>query len=182
MVHWLKQKIRFGIIATVSILSVQCSTIASAEEPRKVHEDDCPASGLCLKQAAQNLVERLFAYPKKFGLATIEQLGSAEPPQTYTNALGQTIYFGPSQWDMGNILFKDNPALRAPFHPMQDLSLLTLWEDSSHRLYLSLSSEGVAGINFGKKEKRQVGAKTDKYNPLDQPPEIHNPYQVKSAF
>ena len=180
--QWFKQKIQSGIVVTVSILSVLCCTIASAEEPRKIDQNDCPTSGLCLKKAAQKLVERLFAYPKKFGLATLEQLGSAEPPPIYTNALGQTMNIGPSQWDMENIYFKDNPALRAPFYHLKDLSLLTLWEDRSYKLYLSLSSDGVAGINFGQKEKRYVGAKTDKYNPLDQPPEIHNPYHVMSAF
>lgn len=177
-----KQKNRSGIVSTVTILSVLCCTIASAEEPRKVDQNDCPNSGLCLKQAAQKLVERLFAYPKKFGLATMEQLGSAEAPPAYTNALGQTLNIGPSQWDMENINARDNPTLKVPFRRLKDLSLLTLWEDSSYKLYLSLSSDGVAGINFGQKQRRPVGAKTEKYYALDQPPEIHSPYQVKSAY
>ena len=169
-------------MSTISILSLLSCTIASAEEPRKVDQNDCPPSGLCLKHAAQKLVERLFAYPRKFGLATIEQLGSAEAPPNYTNALGQTLNIGPSQWDMENINSRDNPTLRVPFRHLKALSLLTLWEDSSYKIYLSLSSDGIPGINFGQKENRHVGAKTDKYHALDQPPEIYNPYQVKPAF
>lgn len=164
------------------MLSMLCCSIATAEEPRKVDQNDCPISGSCLVQTAQKLVGQLFAYPRKFGLATLEQLESAEPPPTYANALGQPINVGPSHWDMENITSRDNTGLRVTFRHFQELSLLTLWEDRSYKLHLSLSNDGFAGINFTRKEPRRISAKTDKNSRLDEPPEIHNPYQLMSAF
>lgn len=171
-----------GIASTVSILSLLCCSIASAEEPRKVDQNDCPVSGSCLVQNAQKLVGQLFAYPRKFGLAALEQLESAQPPPTYANALGETINVGPSHWDMENITSRDNTNLRVTFRHFQELSLLTLWEDRSYKLHLSLSNDGVAGINFTRKEIQGTGVKTNRYSQLEQPPEIHNPHPLMSAF
>ncbi len=153
-----------------------------AEEPRKVDQNDCPVSGICLKQTAQKLVSQLFAYPRKFGLATMEQPGIGGGAATYTNALGQTINIGPSHWDMENITSRDHTGLRVNFRHFQELSLLTLWEDKSYKLHLSLSNDGIAGINFRRKKTRSIGAKTDKFSQLDRSPEIHNPYRLMSAF
>ena len=163
------------------MLSVLFCSIAMAEEPRKVDQNDCPASGICLKQTAQKLVSQLFAYPRKFGLAAMERLESAEAPP-YTNALGQTINIGPSHWDMENITSRDHTGLRVNFRHFQELSLLTLWEDKSYKLHLSLSNDGIAGINFRRKKTQSIGAKTDKFSQLDRSPEIHNPYRLMSAF
>jgi hypothetical protein len=167
--EWLKERVRLGIIAAFSVLAMLCCAQSQAEDQPEKESKSCAAAGQCLKEAAHKLIGRLFAYPKKFGLATWGQVGApgSDPAylpadsrfparfnQPYHAGFGLPMGPGPGHWDMENVPFHDNSTLVGQLSQVEDLSLVTFWENRSAKLYLGISKDGIAGINIRQKRKR----------------------------
>jgi hypothetical protein len=187
---WLKEKVRRGAISAISVLAMLCCAPVLAEDQPDEKSPDCSAPGQCLKEAAHKLVGKLFAYPKKFGLATMEQLGGSAPGGLQANQGDQAaslrivdpMGIGPSHWDMENITFHDNSTLVGQLSQIEDFSLVTFWENRSAKLYLGISKNGMAGINIRQKRHKHRAYGSKNASARNRRPEIHQPYELQPVL
>lgn len=166
------------VLSVLALLGIEC---AVAQEQSVKSARTCEAS--CLKESAQKLIGHLFSYPKKFGLVAIEHLASQTAPSVNFSSKTGTYPVGPTQWEMDKIAFQDNSTLVGQLRDLQDLSLVTFWENQSAKLYLGISRDGIAGINIRqKRHKRSAGqGASNQRSKLDARPIIHNPYALIAA-
>jgi hypothetical protein len=169
------------IIPVLSVLAMLGTQPAVAQDHSSKSNKAC--QGSCLKDSAQKLVGHLFSYPKKFSLVAIEHLSSQTGPTTDFNTPTGVHPIGPTQWDIDKIAFQDNSTLAGQIRGLQDLSLITFWENRSAKLYLGISRDGIAGINI--RQKRQRGSSENKgssrSDKLNARPVINDPYAILAA-
>ena len=170
------------IIPVLSVLAMLGTQPAIAEDHSSKSDKAC--EGSCLKDSAQKLVGHLFSYPKKFGLVAIEHLASQAGPTIDFSAPTGVHPIGPTQWDMDKIAFQDNSTLVGQLRGLQDLSLVTFWENRSAKLYLGISRDGIAGINIRQKRQRRSSDKpgSSRSSKLNARPVIHDPYALLAAY
>lgn len=169
------------IIPILSFLALLAMQPAVAQEYADEPASTCTES--CFKDSAQKIVSHLFSYPKKFGLVAIEHLASQAGPALSFGPPAATYPAGPSQWEMDKIAFQDNSTLVGRLRGIEDLSLLTFWENRSAKLYLGISKDGIAGINIRQKRHKPAPSQGSrhKHSKLDARPVIHDPYALLSA-
>jgi len=179
----IKSLIRRRIIPVLSILAMQGAQPVFAQEQGNLSDKTC--QGSCLRDSAQKLVGHLFSYPKKFGLVAIEHLASQAAPTVDFSTTTGAHPIGPTQWDMDKIAFQDNSSLVGQLRGLEDLSLVTFWENRSAKLYLGISKDGIAGINIRqKRQQRSAGdsKRKSKRSKLNARPVIHDPYALLAAY
>ncbi|MDH3401585.1 MAG: hypothetical protein OEM03_11550 [Chromatiales bacterium] len=148
------------------------------------NKSDKPCEGSCLRDSAQKLVGHLFSYPKKFGLVAMEHLASQAGPASDFSTMTGAHPIGPTQWDMDKIAFQDNSTLVGQLRGLEDLSLITFWENRSAKLYLGISKDGIAGINIRQKRQRRSGDNTgrSRSSKRNARPVIHDPYATLPVY
>ncbi len=178
----IKGLIRRRIIPVLSVLAMLGTQPVVAQDHRNKSQKACERS--CLKDNAQKLVGHLFSYPKKFGLVAMEHFASQAGPTSDFSTLTGAHPIGPTQWDMDKIAFQDNSTLVGQLRGLEDLSLITFWENRSAKLYLGISKDGIAGINIRQKRQRRSDDKTgrSRSSKLNARPVIHDPRPILPAY
>lgn len=168
------------VLAVLAMLGGQSAAVAQ----EKSATPDSTCRGNCLKVKAQKLVASLFSYPKQFSLGAIEHIANQTGPMVDLRGTTGTHPIGPTQWDMDKISFYDNTTLVGQLRGIEDLSLITFWENSSAKLYLGVSKDGIAGINIRQKRHRRPGNNpgSRKSSKLDERPVIHDPYAFAVVY
>lgn len=84
---------------------------------------------------------------------------------------------------MDKFTFRDNTTLVGQLRGLEDVSLITFWENDSTKLYLGVSRDGIAGINIRQKRHKRPSNRDSgsKHSKLDAPPVIHDPYALLAA-
>jgi hypothetical protein len=173
--------IRRRIIPVLSFLALLASQPVLAQDKNADARSRCNAA--CMKDTAISVAAQLIAYPKKLGVNVVEQLKPGSFNSDHAMILEHSRLSGPSTWDMQKIAFHDNTTLASQLKNIEDLTLLTFWENRSAKLYIGISRDGVAGINIRQKRPHKVASSgKSRSSKLDAKPIIHDPYALIAGF
>lgn len=168
---YFKDRILTPLLALAACMVLGCPPAHGAERVGPP-SPGCGLSLQCLKSATMKMAIALTAVPGRF----------LPEPALVEATLAQGLTAG----SVGNhfvdeLTFRDHNALALRLRKLQELSLLTLWENKSAKLYLGVSRDGVAGINLRQKRPAPVERREQSVR-LAERPTVHDPYQVAPIF